>query len=267
MTDTRYETILFSTDDTGVATVTLNRPDIHNAFNHTVVRELDHVVGVISDTTSIRAMVLTGAGKSFSAGGDLKWMKSAGSFTDEENQNDALGLSSMLHRLNTCPKPTIARVNGAAFGGGVGLIACCDMAFAVEGAKFALSEVRLGLTPATISPYVVAAVGQRQARRYFTTAERFEAKDASRIGLIHDTGADIEALDTLVKTAIQNILAGAPGAIADSKRLINDVKEREIDEALRAETARRIAARRASQEGREGLTAFLEKRLANWVVR
>lgn len=258
--------LLSSIDDRGVATVTLNRSDVHNAFNDDLIWELDNAFTKLGQNPDVRAIVLTGAGRSFSAGADLNWMKAAASYSEEQNRRDALNLSAMLSSINSCPKPTIAIVNGATFGGGVGLVSCCDVAIAVEDAKFSLSEVRLGLTPATISPYVVAAIGERHARRYFLTAERFDAQEALRIGLVHETAPSLQEAFSAAHIFLKNILAGAPSAQADAKQLIADVKGRPITEELRADTADRIARRRASDEGKEGLSAFLEKRKPEWSV-
>lgn len=256
--------LLTSIDDRGIATVTLNRADVHNAFNDDLIWELNNAFKTLGENPDVRAIVLTGAGKSFSAGADLNWMKAAASYTEEQNMRDALRLSEMLSTLNSCPKPTIAIVNGATFGGGVGLVSCCDMAIAVDGAKFSLSEVRLGLTPATISPYVVAAIGERAARRYFLTAERFDAAEARRIGLVHETAPSLQEAFSLAHVFIKNLLAGAPVAQAEAKDLIASVSGKDITEELRTDTAKRIADRRASSEGKEGLTAFLEKRKPSW---
>lgn len=256
--------LLTSIEDNGVATVTLNRPELHNAFNDDLIWELNDTFTKLGANDEVRAIVLTGAGKSFSAGADLNWMKEAASYSKEQNLRDAQNLSDMLSTVNSCPKPTIAIVNGATFGGGVGLVSCCDIAIGVYGCKFSLSEVRLGLTPATISPYVVAAIGERAARRYFLTAERFTAEEARQIGLVHEVTPSLQEAFTLAHSLIKNILAGAPGAQADAKDLIASVVNREITEELRTDTAQRIADRRGSPEGQEGLTAFLEKRKPSW---
>ncbi len=259
------ETLLTSIEDNGVATVTLNRADVHNAFNDDLIWELDNAFKKLGQNPDVRAVILTGSGKSFSAGADLNWMKAAASYTEEQNKRDAMNLSGMLASLNNCPKPTIAIVNGATFGGGVGLVSCCDMAIAVDTAKFSLSEVRLGLTPATISPYVIAAIGERSARRYFLTAERFSAATAKELGLVSELAPSLQDAFSLANQMVKNILGGAPKAQAEAKDLIAFVKGKEISEELRAATADRIAARRASPEGKEGLTAFLEKRKPNWI--
>ncbi|MEX0298821.1 MAG: enoyl-CoA hydratase/isomerase family protein [Kordiimonas sp.] len=256
--------LLTSIEDNGVATVTLNRPELHNAFNDDLIWELNNVFTKLGENDEVRAIVLTGAGKSFSAGADLNWMKEAASYTNEQNLRDAQNLSDMLAAVNNCPKPTIAIVNGATFGGGVGLVSCCDIAIGVYGSMFSLSEVRLGLTPATISPYVIAAIGERSARRYFLTAERFTAEEAKNIGLVHEVAPSLQEAFTRANALIKNILAGAPGAQADAKDLIASVAGQEITETLRTDTAQRIADRRGSPEGQEGLTAFLEKRKPNW---
>jgi methylglutaconyl-CoA hydratase len=259
--------LLSSIDDRGVATITMNRADVHNAFNDDLIWELNNAFKTLGANPDVRAIVLTGAGKSFSAGADLNWMKAAAEYSEEQNERDAMRLSEMLSTVNNCPKPTIAIINGAAFGGGVGLVACCDIAIAVDNAKFSLSEVRLGLTPATISPYVVAAIGERAARRYFLTAERFDAAEARRIGLVHETSASLQEACSLSHVFIKNILAGAPAAQAEAKDLITSVVGKEITEDLRTDTAKRIAKRRASSEGKEGLSAFLEKRKASWTEK
>jgi len=258
------DTLKYGIDERGVATVTMDRPDVHNAFNDDLIWELNRVFTVLSADENVRAIVLTGAGKSFSAGADLNWMKEAAHYSKDQNMRDAVQLSEMLAAVNTCPKPTIAIVNGAAFGGGVGLISCCDIAIAVEGAKFSLSEVRLGLTPATISPYVIAAIGARSARRYFLTAERFGADEAKNIGLVHEVAPSLQEAFSLAHVFIKHLLGGAPGAQAEAKSLIATVVGKEITDELRTDTARLIAVRRTSDEGIEGLSAFLEKRKASW---
>jgi len=256
--------LLTSLEENGIATVTLNRPDLHNAFNDDLIWELTDTFTKLGANPDVRGVILTGAGKSFSAGADLNWMKEAASYSTTQNLRDAQNLSDMLNTVNRCPKPTIAIVTGATFGGGVGLVSCCDIAIAVDGSIFSLSEVRIGLTPATISPYVVAAIGERAARRYFLTAERFTAEEARRIGLVHETAPTLQAAFTLTHSIIKNILAGAPSAQTDAKALIASVVGREITEDLRADTALRIAERRGSTEGQEGLSAFLEKRKPTW---
>lgn len=246
----------------GVACVRLNRPDVHNALNDVVIRELDDAFDMLGRHKDVRVIVLTGAGKSFSAGADLTWMQRAAAQSEEENQADAVRLAHMFDTLNTCPKPVLGLVNGAALGGGVGLAACCDIVVAATGAVFGLTEVRLGLIPATISPYVIARIGATQARRFMLTAERFDAAAAKSIGLVHEVADDIEAA---ARPILDALLANGPEAMADTKRLIRDVAGREPTAELRTMTAARIAARRASDEGREGMAAFLDKRKPNWI--
>ena len=258
--------LLTDVDDRGVARVTLNRADVHNAFNEELIAALTQTFQTLGEDAGVRVIVLRGAGPSFSAGADVNWMRQAAGYGEEQNVADAMHLSTMLHTLNTVPKPTIALVHGAAMGGGVGLVACCDIALAVRSAKFALSEVRLGLTPATISPYVIAKIGEGQARRLFLTAERFDGVTAEKIGLLHITVGSVEDLDVTAEGLIDQLLVGAPGAQAAAKDLIFTVKGREVTLPLREETAERIAVRRASPEGREGLAAFLDKRRPAWVA-
>ena len=261
------DTLIVNIDDRGIAYVSLNRPEVHNAFNDELIAELTRVFKKISADPSVRAVVLAGNGKSFSAGADLNWMKKAATYSDDENIEDALRLSQMLNTIYTCPKPTIALVQGAVYGGGVGLIACCDIVLAASNSKFSLSEVKLGLTPATISPFVVAALGAKKSRRLFITAERFTAEQAMSWGLVDYASNDKDEAQAKLEEFISNILLCAPGAQADAKALVNDIAGHPIDDDLRAETARRIAERRASEEGKEGLDAFFNKRSANWVKK
>lgn len=256
--------LLINTDDRGVATVMLNRPDVHNAFNDTVIAELHAAFEDLGQNEDVRVVLLTGAGKSFSAGADLNWMKRSATFTEVENKEDALRLSAMLSAIRNCPKPTIAFVNGAAFGGGVGLTACCDIAVALSTGVFSLSEVKLGLTPATISPYVVRAIGERTAQRYFLTGERFDGIEARRIGLVHEIAQTTDEAQMIIDGIIEQLLSSGPIAQSECKTLIRLVAGAEITDALRSETAKRIAARRISAEGQEGLTAFFEKRKPYW---
>ncbi|ESQ79525.1 enoyl-CoA hydratase/isomerase family protein [Asticcacaulis sp. YBE204] len=245
----------------GIARVTLNRPDRHNAFDEAMIADLSQTFAVLCDNPAVRVVVLSGAGESFCAGGDLTWMKRAAERSEAENHADALKLAQMLNTLDTCPKPLIGLIHGMCLGGGVGLAACCDIVVAAPDARFGLTEVRLGLTPATISPFVVTKIGVSAARRYMLTGERFDADEARRIGLIHKINP---ALDAATKPLIEAFLQSAPGAVADAKALIRDVSGREVDEALLDLTASRIAARRASDEGREGIASFLEKRKPGW---
>ncbi len=250
-------------DGRGVATVTLNRADVHNAFDDALIAEIDGCFAALDADPAVRLIVLAAAGASFSAGADLNWMKRMAGFSEAENEADARALARMLRRIYETAKPTVARVQGAAFGGGVGLVAACDMAIASERAKFSLSEVKLGLSPSTISPYVLAAIGPRAAGRYFVTGERFDAETALRLGLVHEV-ATADALDGAVVRLIDELLQGGPAAQRATKGLIREVAGRPIDEALGHDTARRIAALRASPEGREGVGAFLEKRRPAW---
>lgn len=259
-----YQTIELEIDGRGVAALTLNRPDLHNAFNDVLIGELHDAVNGLSASRDARVIILRGAGKSFSAGADLNWMKQAADYSLEENEADAMRLSDMLEALNTIPKPVVALIQGAAFGGGVGLAACADIAIAVRGAKFALTEVRLGLIPATIAPFVVAAIGQRQARRWFLTGDRFGGETAREIGLVHEVVDDEAALQARADEIIDALLAGGPDAVNAAKKLVFAVTGREVTRDLRQNTAERIAARRGSDEGREGINAFLEKREPKW---
>lgn len=258
------ESVKLSTNASGVATLTLNRPDVHNAFDDQLIAELTHKLHQLNHDAAVRAVVLAAEGKSFSAGADLNWMKRMARYSEAENIRDAVALANLMRTLNGMAKPTIARVQGAAFGGGVGLVACCDIAVASAGAVFSLSEVRLGLIPAVISPYVIAAIGERNARRYFLTAERFDAAEALRIGLIHSAVAEPE-LDAAVERILGELLKGGPRAIAAAKELIAHIAHRPVDERLAEETAARIAQIRVSPEGLEGIAAFLDKRPAGWI--
>ena len=248
----------------GIGLVALNRPELHNAFNETLIAELTAVLTSLDADAAVRAVVLTGHGKSFCAGADLHWMKKMAGYGDVENLADAHALARMLQTLYGLSKPTVACVRGAAFGGGVGLVACCDIAVAAEDAIFSLSEAKLGLIPATISPYVIEAIGVREARRYFLTAERFTAAEAFRIGLVHAIVAAPE-LDVRINELLGALLTAGPRAQFECKALIRGVAHRPIDADVIAGTAAHIAAVRASPEGREGVAAFLEKRAAAWV--
>lgn len=247
----------------GVATITFNRPERHNAFDDTMIKDLDAALHTVRSNEAVRALVLAGRGKSFSAGADLNYMKRAAQFSKKENIEDAMCLGRMLLMLRSLPVPTIALVQGVAYGGGVGLVAACDVVIAASTAQFALTEVKLGLVPAMISPFVIDAIGPRQARRYFLTAERFDAAQAMRIGLVHEV-SDEEALFGRGNDIIQYILASGPEAVSHAKTLVTDVSEFSIDDALLRDLAGRIAGRRAAPEGIEGITAFLERRLPVW---
>ena len=248
-----------------VALVTLNRPDVHNAFDETLVAELTDALRSLDASPRVRAVVLLGAGKSFCAGADLKWMERVAGYAHEQNLADVGALAELLRTLAGLTKPTIARVHGSAFGGDVGLVACCDIAIAAQEATFALSEAKLGLIPATIAPYVIEAMGARQARRYMLTAERFAAAEAYRIGLVHDLAPSVEALDARVNDLLGAILLAGPHAQKAAKTLVRVVAHRPIDERVIADTAERIATVRASEEGREGIAAFLTRRSPAWV--
>jgi methylglutaconyl-CoA hydratase len=259
----RYATIAVEVRN-GVAMIVLARPDVHNAFNETLIAEMQQALTALDRDPAVRAVVLLGQGKSFCAGADLNWMKKMAGYGHAENVADAAALAAMLSTLANLSKPTIARVHGAAFGGGVGLVAACDIAIAAQEATFSLSEAKLGLIPATIGPYVVEAIGARQARRYFLSAERFTAAEAFRIGLVHDLVPAVE-LDARINELLGSLLLAGPAAQAAAKDLIRAVAHRPIDARVIDDTARRIAAARASAEGREGVAAFLEKRAPAWV--
>ena len=259
------DNVLFDIDNRGVATVTLNQPDIHNAFDDKLIVQLTDIFSRVNQNKDIRIMVLAAAGKSFSAGADLNWMQRMATYSYEQNLADANALAKMFLTLNTIDKPTIAKVQGAAFGGAVGLVACCDMAIGSKLSKFCLSEVKLGLVPATISPYVIDALGARIARRYFTTAEVFSATRARRLGLLSEAVVE-EELDSTIENLIEHILKNSPAAISAAKQLIFDVQNRPINDELIAKTSEKIAELRVSEQGQEGLNAFLQKRRANWVT-
>jgi methylglutaconyl-CoA hydratase len=247
-----------------VALVALARPEVHNAFDDTLIAELTRVLETLDGDDSVRAVVLLGHGRSFCAGADLSWMKRMAGFGRAENLADATALAAMLKTLHRLSKPTIARVHGSVFGGGVGLVACCDIAFAAHDATFSLSETKLGLIPATIGPYVVEAMGARHARRYFLSAERFTAAEAFRIGLVHDI-YPFDELDGRINELLGALLVAGPRAQAEAKALIRAVAAQPISDAVIADTAARIARVRGSPEGREGIAAFLEKRPPAWL--
>jgi methylglutaconyl-CoA hydratase len=251
--------------EAGVAVVTLNRPQVHNAMNQDMIARLSTIFSDLGKTDGVRMVLLDGAGKSFSAGADLTWMRAAADYTEAENFEDSMALAEMLNRLWTLPQPTVALVHGAALAGGTGLASACDMVIATKDASFGLTEVRLGIIPSVISPYVLSAIGMRAAQRYFLTAERFDAVEAQRLGLVHIVVEDQNALAAEAERLTQAVFSCAPGAIASAKGLIRDVWGREIDGELMADTARRIARARVSPEGREGLAAFLQKRKPSWI--
>jgi len=261
-----YQSILTEIDGS-VGIVTLNRPERHNAFDDALIAELAAAIDRMAVDPAVRVLVISSTGKSFCAGADLNWMKRAAGYSSEENLRDARGLAEMLRRLAQCPKPTIARIQGAAYGGGVGLVACCDVAIATFDTQFSLTEVKLGLIPAVISPHVIAAIGERYARRYMLTAERFSAAEAYRIGLLHELVTDAAALDEAVGEIVDALLRNAPGAIAECKALISAVAWQPLSPAVIEDTAQRITRLRAGAEGREGMSAFLERRTPNWIAR
>ncbi len=258
-----------------IATITLNRPDKRNAFNDEVIAELKQAFSELGQDDNVRAIVLTGTGKAFCAGADLNWMRAMADYTRDENLADANELAQMLKVIYDCPKPTIASVQGDVYAGGVGLVSACDIAIAVDSANFCLSEVRLGLVPATISPYVIRAMGARQAHRYFLTAEVFNADEAKRIGLIHDLVtaevdedgvADRTALDETVAKIVKKLVNASPNAVSVCKKLVQDVAHADITDELIADTVAGIADIRASEQGKEGVQSFLQKRKPQWLV-
>jgi len=261
----KHETLEMEVRD-GIGRIWLNRPDVRNAFNDTAIAELAKAFTAMGGDPRVRVVVLGGRGSAFSAGGDLNWMKKMAGYSFEENYADALDLATMLHTLATLPKPTVARVHGPAYAGGMGLVAACDIAVAAEEAEFCLSEVKLGLVPATISPYVLAAMGERAAHRYFLTAERFSAAEALRIGFVHAL-APAAGIDEAIAGICRELLGGGPHAQAATKQLIRDVAGAPLAPELLAETARRIATARATEEGQEGVRAFLEKRRPAWLPK
>ncbi|MEM1397279.1 MAG: enoyl-CoA hydratase/isomerase family protein [Pseudomonadota bacterium] len=251
-------------DPRGVATFKMNRPDVRNAFDEEMIGAICDAFGRYGHDDAVRAIIMTGAGKSFCAGADLNMMQRVAEYSADENRDDARRLAYMLNTINSCSKPVIAQVNGPAIGGGVGIVAACDIAVAAEEAFFSLSEVRLGLIPAVISPFVVQAITPNEARRWFLTGERFAASTAKRIGLVHMVAMGAQ-LDATVDALMQNVLAGGPNAQREAKALINAVAFKPIDGKVMEDTANRIATVRASAEGREGITSFLEKRKPSWV--
>ena len=250
----------------GVARVTLNRPDLRNAFDDALIAELTTVFKGLGKDDGVRAVVLAGNGPAFCAGADLNWMKRMAGYSYEQNLADAQALADMLLALDRMPKPTIARVHGPAFAGGTGLVAACDIAVGTPEAKFCFSEAKLGLSPSTISPHVMRAIGERAARRYFLTAEVFDAAEAAKIGLLSVLVPSHE-LDSFIDGLLGHLLAGGPVAMRKIKELIAAVSNRPVDEALARDTARRIAEIRVSPEGKEGIASFLEKRKPGWNKR
>lgn len=259
-----YKTILLEVVQS-VATVTLNRPEVRNAFNEMVIAELTQVFHALGQNPEVRVIVLAANGPAFCAGADLNWMKKMSTYSEEENLVDAQKLAEMMYQIYGCPKPVIAKIHGDCYAGGMGLVAVCDIAVAAEQAQFCLSEVKLGLTPATISPYVIKAMGANAARRYFITAERFSAREAYRIGFVHEA-VNSEKLDETVEQLVKAIVNNSPNAVTEAKWLVDEITNAEIDEEMLAYTAERIAEIRTSAEGREGVAAFLEKRKPGWVL-
>jgi len=246
-----------------VAEIWMDRPEVHNAFDARLIAELTAALDALAADTGVRVVVLGGAGASFSAGADMHWMRAMASASEADNRADALALARLLRALDELPKPTIARVHGTALGGGVGLIACCDIAIGVSEARFGLTESKLGLLPAVISPYVIAAIGARQARRWFTTAELFDAATALRLGLLHEL-VSADALDAAIARQVALLLKSGPIASARAKRLVADVVAEPDLDARDIANAELIAHLRVSPEGQEGLSAFLDKRAPSW---
>jgi methylglutaconyl-CoA hydratase len=258
-----YETLTIGIADK-IATVTLDRPDLRNAFNEQAIAELALAFDELGSNELVRAIVLAANGSAFCAGADLNWMKKMAGYSHDENLADAARLADMLRTIYLCPKPTVAKVQGDCYAGGMGLVAACDVVVAAVGVNFCLSEVKLGLIPATISPYVVKAMGEQAARRYFLTAERFDAAAALRMGFAHEVVAP-DALDTTVAGLVKALVSNSPNAVLEAKKLVREVAGQPVTDALLADTAGRIAAIRASSEGREGVASFLEKRKPSWL--
>ncbi|XYJ12826.1 enoyl-CoA hydratase/isomerase family protein [Telluria sp. B2] len=258
-----YQTLSIAITDK-VATVTLNRPELRNAFNEQAIAELALAFDELGRNELVRAIVLAANGPAFCAGADLNWMKKMAGYSHDENQADAARLADMLRTIYLCPKPTVAKVQGDCYAGGMGLVAACDIVVAAEGVNFCLSEVKLGLIPATISPYVIKAMGEQAARRYFITAERFDAATALRLGFAHEV-VPMEALDTTVAGIVKALVSNSPHAVAQAKTLVREIVGQPVSDALLDDTARRIAEIRASSEGREGVSSFLEKRKPSWL--
>ncbi|QGZ63999.1 enoyl-CoA hydratase/isomerase family protein [Paraburkholderia acidisoli] len=257
-----YETL--TVDMAGhVATVTLNRPDVRNAFNETMIAEITAAFTTLGTHGDVRAIVLAGNGKAFCAGADLNWMRKMAGYSDDENRADALRLANMLAAIYRCPKPVIARVHGDAYAGGMGLVCTADIVVAANTVNFCLSEARLGLMPATIAPYVIRALGEQASRRYFVTAEAFDCATALRLGLVSEA-VEASELDATVQRIANTLCANSPNAVRECKQLVQDIASETIDTALIEDTAVRIARIRASEEGREGVSSFLEKRTPNW---
>lgn len=251
--------------DAGVARITLARPEIRNAFSDVAIADITQAFLTVGARADVLAVVLAAEGQSFCAGADLNWMRRMADYTRDENRDDAGKLAEMLRVIYECPKPTIARVQGDVYAGGMGLVAACDMAVAADSAGFCLSEVKIGLIPATISPYVIRAMGARAAHRYFLTGERFDAAEAKRIGFVHEV-VGAEALDDTLAAMLKPLLGAGPAAVRACKQLLLDVAGREIEPGLVAATVEGIANIRASAEGKEGVQAFLSKRKPSWLA-
>lgn len=264
MSDEPQEAVRLDLTRDGVAVVTLNRPQVHNAFNQDMIARLTEIFADLGNADGVRVVLLDGAGPSFSAGADLAWMRAAASYSESENLEDAYALGRMYKALHDLPQATIALVHGAALAGGTGLAAACNIVIATKDASFGLTEVRLGIIPSVISPYVLKAIGMRAAERYFLTAERFDALEAQRLGLVHMVVEDQNGLAQAAERLTAQLFGCAPGAIREAKNLIYDLWGREFDDDLLSETARRIARIRVGAEGREGLAAFVEKRKPEW---
>lgn len=252
-------------DDKGVAWLTLDRPEVHNAFDDIMIEQLIEALETTDRDPNVRLLVLRATGKNFSAGADLAWMKRMAKNSHQQNLEDAERLALLMKRLNDFTKPTLALIKGAVYGGAVGLAACCDIVIATKGSSFCLSEVRIGLIPAVISPYVIRAIGERQARRYFITAEPFNASTAQQLGLVHELADDDSELDSIGQRLLKQLHNNSPQAVVAAKSLIHAVSHQTIDQALISDTAQRIADIRVSDEGQEGLTAFLNKRQPKWI--
>jgi methylglutaconyl-CoA hydratase len=260
------DTIKIERDTRGVSLVTFNRPAVHNAFDETMIREVIEAFRDLGKDESVRVIIIGAEGKSFCAGADLNWMQRAASYDEDKNREDAGELALMLNAIYACPKPVIARVQGNAFGGGVGVIAAADLAIGVSEAYFALSEVKLGIIPAVISPYVIEAIGANNARRYFLTAERFSGSEAYRVGLLNELAASVDAMDEQIAVWCNLLLANSPKAIESAKNLIQAVSQKPIEDELIEDTVERIAQIRATPEAKEGIGAFLERRKPSWVI-
>lgn len=258
-----YETLTVTIAD-NIGHVTLNRPDVRNAFNEQSIAELAHAFGELGRDQHVRAIVLGANGSAFCAGADLNWMRKIAAYSDSENRADGLRLAEMLRTIYLCPKPTLAKVQGDCYAGGMGLAAACDIAISADTVNFCLSEVKLGLIPATISPYVIKAMGENAARRYFLTAERFDAHEAKRIGFVHEI-VPAEKLETTVAALAQALSNNSQNAVKEAKKLVREIAGEPVTQALLEDTAIRVASIRSSTEGREGVASFLEKRKPSWL--